>query len=494
MPAPELRLRKDVTVTRSAAGLELWDRATGFRVAVDVEGANDDALDAALADVDGDLAQGLLALGLVDDGASLAEIRERQRETRQAGVDAARADRVAAYLQKCRDHAAHYKDRKDVYAGDLATLPLLRKADVRAALHDFVFDDIDVARDLESKRIGFATSSGSTGERLQVYADAHLEELPPHGLSLWGVETKGAPNRAVFTSPRCVAFECHLGSSSMAERTRGDGTLFLNSTQDPFALSRPLVEGVARELESHRPTVLMGNPVYLNRLVRAAATFGVPLFRPQLVLSSYQFLTRRTRRLLSDALGPVVDMYAASDLGAARAGIECSNGRMHAREDHVHLEFVGGDDRADGLGTAVATATGNGVMALVRYVLGDVGRFVDVDCGCALSDWSVIELHGRSKDMLHLGGTWVTARQIDDVVADVDGLDLYQIVQTGPQALQVSAVAEPGVDVDVDGLADRLRERFAVTVNVKRKDRLEPQASLKFATTRCDCAAPPELL
>src|SRR5690606_26414390 len=112
----------------------------------------------------------------------------------------------------------------------------------------------------------------------------------------------------------CAGFECHLGMTSKAQRTRGS-TLPLNSCDDPFAISDEEVRAIIGEMSDYRPRVLFVNPWYAVVLLRRARALALTLPDVDVVLTSYQYLTRRHRQLLREGFGaPVFSYYGATDL------------------------------------------------------------------------------------------------------------------------------------------------------------------------------------
>lgn len=491
------RLRSEIEVTRTPDGVELWDRATGFRIALEGECA---FLEQPAAAVEGDASwEELSRVGLVDEGLTLDEVSTRQREARQELAEEARQQRLAELVQFAVARVPYYRARQTGYAfpeGEWESLPFLCKADVRAHFPEgLLADGVDVPKGLADGSLAFATTSGTTGERLQVLADMDLPSFPLVFERLWEVGPFDAPPRtAVLTSPACLGTECHLGRRTFEERLREGNTLFLNSVENPFFLKADLLRNIADELARLAPTFLLANPIYLHWALRRAKEWSVEFPKVPVVLSSYQFLPSASRRAIPQRLGArVYDYYAASDLGGCRVGVECRRGRMHVREDQTHVEVLplaGGG--ALSFGTLTVSTVANRVVPLVRYRLGDVGRFSGEECDCEVADWRCLELHGRAKDLLRIGGRWVSTREVDGALADVPGLDFYQLVQTGESEARVQAVPSLDQALDVGAMKERLAGLGLGSVRVEQTGSLEPESSGKFRLTGSRHLSPPE--
>jgi phenylacetate-CoA ligase len=493
-----MRLRGDVLVTARSSGLELWDQSTGLRFELPADPPE-------LERLEGAAWEDLQALGLVDEGLTHEQILARQAPFRVAAATQGRSDRLKQLLRFATEKVPFYRQRRSAYAAelvgegdDLQELPLLRKADVRAQFDALLADGIDVAAGLESGALALSTTSGTTGEKLQVVSDMGLHGYPPNFPWIWVLPPiEGMAWTGVFTSPSCSATECHLGLRTFEERTRGGNTLFLNSTEDLFGLKRPLIENVLEELHRLRPTFLLCNPIYLHWLARRAAELSLPIPHIPVVLSSYQYLPELSRRAIERLLKTkVYDYYAASDLGGCRAGVECDHHRVHVREDQSHLEVLGPDGplAAGELGAIAVTTVASRVMPLVRYLVGDLGRFT-APCDCPFADWRTIELHGRARDLLRVGERWVTTRDVDQVLAQSKGVDFYRVTQTASDTLQVAVVPSGLEPVDAAHLVGLLREQLGVAaVAVKQVARLDPEESMKFRLTESKIVAPREFL
>ena len=488
-----IALRKSVEVVARGHESEIVDHDTGLTLTVEGFSLSEEGADA------------LRALGLLEEGLSLEEVRARQRPVRREALEQQRLQQWRELVAFVAEKVPYYRARAEAYdadsidaLADVAGLPLMRKADVRANFpHGLVAEGVDVGRGIEAGALELAGSSGTTEERLQVVSDMELTSMPGDFEALWHLPESDAPRTAVLTSPTCMGTQCHLGLAPYEKRLRQQFTLFLNSTPDLFSTPKSTLENVAEELARFSPDMLLVNPVYLHWFARRAKELGVALPRPKIILSCYQYLTKFQRRALSELMGvPVYDYYGSTDLGGARTAVECDRGRLHVREDHVCVEVLGQDGpRPTGeLGALAVTALANRVMPLVRYLVGDVGRLVEHECGCLISDWACLELHGRSKDMLWLGNRWVTTRQVDDAVSPVSGIDFYRCDQVGPSELRVQVVPSLERAFEPKELEDRLRGGLGVErVRVVTVSRLEPEPSLKYRLTECKIAQPPEL-
>lgn len=457
-----MRLRTSIEVSEHEGGLKVRDAATGLELVLGADAgplvaqllqAGEEHVSTGDAEV-ADFYERLTAIGLSRD------LPEPEAVTRQgAFVLAQTAERelpsVVATLRHAVTvssfHRARLSPLLDTVHGveDLERLPLMTKDDLRANFPEGLVQ-LDVMKaGLDTGELLFATTSGTTGDRLQVVSDTRLPRFPPDFLTSWDVgafEPGVVPRTAVFTSPVCAGPICHLGRVPMAERIVSGATLYLNSSDDIFSLDRELGGNVLDELEAFDPHFLFVNPVYLAVLVARAQEWGRTLPRPRAIVSCYQYLSRCQRKVLSAAFGcPIYDLYSATDLGGAIIANTCRYGSLHVRLDQVFVELV-----RDGRGVApgelgrIAVTSHHPIMPLVRYVVGDVGRWEGTPCRCGLGSQSPrLTVEGRARDVLRVGTKLVTARDVDEALAVVDGIGFYQLVETAPGEFTLTLVPHP---------------------------------------------------
>lgn len=452
----------------------------------------DDELAAAL----DELIEQLASLGLLRDGREHADIDRAQKRWRAEERSVERFAEALTAITRAYERVPLHHDRMaaagvspaDITDADaLRRIPPMTKADVRRAFPDgLVARDVDVKQLLADGKITIGATSGTSEERLQVLFDWSRGGLPERAHELWGLSPdRRLSSGAVFTTPVCAGFECHLGSSTPAERTRGT-TLTLNSSEDVFGLSDVEVRAIVGELADHKPDVLFLHPWYGAWLTLRARALGVSLHTPTVVLTSYQLLTRRHRVMLSEGFGaPVFSYWGATDLGGPLLGVGCHQGQLHVREDQVFVEVEAPPGER---GTLLVTLLHEPVMPLVRYRISDVARLLDEPCRCALGgEWQTIELHGRARDCLaSADGQLLTSRDVDEALGD-DGPDFWRLAQTAQDAYTLEVLGALG-----DGPHARLRALLGdgARLRVVPVKRFAPERSLKFRQTWSELGSP----
>lgn len=476
---------------REACELELLDRRTGFHVSVEADEGVHLEHNGGLSD---ETLRFLEPLGFLDD-APLPALRKRQRPFRTQLRQEARNEFVRDFLEYAKREVPFYRanSQYDISSRilctcDLRRLPTLKKSDLRDNFMRLLAECMDMPLGLANGRFSIARTSGTTDERVQVVSDASLDRVPPDYENFWGVNFSGrTPRTAILTTPLCSATECHLGQSTMEERTKFGIVLYLNSTEDLFSAPDTLIQNFAEELWLFRPEILLVNPFYLLWFALEAQRLGIGLPPVDLILTSYQFTSKGQVRALQNMFAAkVYNSYTATELSGCTAGVQCKNGNWHVCENHSVLEIIDQETAlpTEGIGSILVTPAAGRVMPLIRYEIGDLGRFVDVDCDCPLSDWQCFEFHGRKKDVLNFGGAAFTTKQVDDVISEVEHVNFYRCTQIGDARLIVDFIPAPGFSVSERKIAEKIRSTLPVDeIIVRRVSRLEPEPSMKFRLT-----------
>lgn len=450
-------LRSDVDILEGEQDATVIDRETGLQLVVSREIA---ALLSRLRaqtvvpshDAHADALVGFLdRLGLTGN-TTPAETRRRQAEFILFDASEVELPRARATIERAYRETALHRDhlRASPPVGpdwQLAALPLLHKSDLRRHFpRGLTVDSLDLGAALRTGDLMLTSTSGSTGERLQVYSDTRVPRIPDTVLDLWKLAPRGTrPLRtAVLTSPGCTSGVCTRRNASFEERLSFEHTLFLESAKDPFDLTRAQVETALDDMARFSPDLWLVNPVYLALLTRAAERLGLQLPSVGAIVSTYQSLSVCQARQLARAYrAKVFEVYAATELGGSQVGVTCEHGAMHVRLDHVYLEIVrNGREVAPGaLGNPVVT-THHPSMPLARYALTDLVRYSLTPCPCGVgSAWPTIVVEGRERDVIVRPGKLVTPRQVDQALGSLPLL-LYQLTETKPGHFVLSVVSD----------------------------------------------------
>jgi phenylacetate-CoA ligase len=197
----------------------------------------------------------------------------------------------------------------------------------------------------------------------------------------------------------------------------------------------PLPELVAR-LERHRPDELHGYPSALA-LLAVEQIEGRLHIAPGFVSTSSEVRTPEMAALIEEAWGVApFDVLGVTEAGIMAADCPAHVG-MHVFEDQVMAEVLDDEDRpvADGEpGRLVITPLGLRTLPLIRYDTGDLVRATIAPCSCGRPYMRLLEVQGRSDDILHLparagGEVAVHPMVVRSPLAAARGVAQYQVVR-----------------------------------------------------------------
>lgn len=362
----------------------------------------------------------------VFDALRLADASLDITATQRLGARAIRtrqASRLRALLDAARSGTRFWRERLPASLPDggaeidLATLPVLTKAQLMArfddavaqpevtlaGLREFVSDPARVGEAFLGRYIVWE-SSGTSGESGIFVQDAAtmavldaLEALRRHTLRPMRrlFDPLYLSERLVFVGATCG----HFASVVSVERLRRLNP-WMGMAYHTLSIMRPTIEIVA-ELNALQPSILVSYPTAVALLADQARS-GALQIRPAEIWTGGETLTADVRRHIEQTFGcPVRNSYGASEF--LSIGWECAEGAMHVNADWVILEPV--DERMQPVPpgtvshTTLLTNLANHLQPLIRYDLGDRLRVQPGACACG-SPLPVIEVQGRQDDPL----------------------------------------------------------------------------------------------
>jgi len=437
-------------------------------------------------DVEPEVVEALLAafaeLALLAEPAATSEqLRDRQRAARRRHYDDLRRDKLRGLLTRLRElpYYARTLPAADDGPPDLAGLPVLTKAAVRACFDEFL------PASLPAGEVRWMSTSGTTGERQQIVrSQDDWEASQPW---TWGlnrtIQAALGERYCRLTTPFCNGNECHLRGASRAERTHGR-RLSLESGLDIASLAPARIEHMAAELREHEPAYVLADPSYLAMFADQALRLRLRLPRPRFVLTAYELSSALHRRIIERAFEcPVYDAYGATEYGAV--AVQCEAGRYHVNPECFIVELAA-SDAGDDAGELRITTLDKQLMPLLRYATGDLARPANAPCTCAWSETDTLaSLEGRAVDSVRsTEGRRLTAGAIDRAAASAAvGIVSYCLVQRGEASYRLEYL--PAEDHRERSLPDVLAALRAVLgpgaqLRADRCRELLPASSGKF--------------
>lgn len=397
----------------------------------------------------------------------LADAR-RAKKGGERAMAARQRTRLAELVAWARARSPYYRRLyRDLPAeAELTALPVTRKSELMAAFDDWVTDPavtFEAARAFadDPARIGqpfagrytLTTTSGTTGTHGIFLQDARSAEVTGAMLArmlLGWLSVRDVARIARGGGRMALVAPAggHFASTVAAARLRGRRRVAVLSVQQPL-------DELVVQLDAFRPAVLAPY-ASVGALLAGAAEAGRLRARPALVVLSAEGLPAPEYARIAAALGAKVrTSYACNECPFLSYG--CSENWMHLNADWAVLEPV--DERyrpvppGQGSHTVLLTNLANRVQPILRYDLGDAVVVRPDACPCG-DPGPAVRVQGRAADLLTFprpGGDPVTLAPLPlaTLLEAVPGLELFQIVQSGPDALRVRMRPAPGVDPDV---------------------------------------------
>jgi phenylacetate-CoA ligase len=329
-----------------------------------------------------------------------------------------------------------------------AALPELSKSDIRAHFPNGVVPrELDLEAALARNEIAFVKTSGTADESLMnIWNQAWWNESERASWSLNAHAARvctGSHREAILASALSVGPRSKGLPVPRSERMLRH-FLFLNEYGSTAEWPQGHENRIRAELADYAPAVLEANPSLLARFSRWAWREGKVLFQPRLITLTYEFPSavqlRAIRRVFSS---PIASSYGSTEAGYVL--MECEHGRLHQNSDFCRIDLVPVEGMEDpNVGRILATTLGNQWFPLLRFEIGDLARVSTKPCPCGRA-FGVIasSIEGRLLS-LFVGSRnrLITHRQLDEMIASVEGIGEYRLDQSAPGSVLLRLVAD----------------------------------------------------
>lgn len=419
--------------------VELWSKADAGTPSETSEIAEDD--DTLVA------AERFRDLGWVDDGRGRAEQDAAARARWHRENRDALRETLAFAAESMPMYAGRIPPSADLDA--LTRIPILTKAGLRSAFPAGYARNLpELYRGIQSGRFSIHDSSGTTSdERSRVVCDARRFELALASgqfinRHMWPSITV---RRAMFTTLHCSGLMCARDMPQMEMRT--GAVLTLLPPEDPIAPTSEEITRTLREITVYGADVLRVDPVYLAHLTWAALDHGIELPQMRYIDTSFEYLSKLHRRLLSRAWQcPVFSDYAATEIRGIPM-VECEHHTYHVNDRFIHLEVLrdGKPARPGEVGRVIATLL-RSRLPLVRFDTGDLMIAADPNatCPCGGVQSIVGRIAGRARDTVVTPERRVlTTADVDDALAAAEGVRFYQLVRSSQDDFTLTVTSDP---------------------------------------------------
>jgi phenylacetate-CoA ligase len=321
---------------------------------------------------------------------------------------------------------------------DLPLLPVVSKADLRRAPGSFL-----AGGELRWHTRLLESTSGSTGEPVTVTSTAALQRAYLAAREVrsfrWAGTSLLLPKATIGGRPVVPRAD----SPGPYDRfNRAERQCYLSA----FHISPRTASAYVAALGRHGARVLTGYASSYFSLARMMLAQGLALdYQPDCLVLCADQATAEMKAVISQAFrARPYEEYGSVE--NAVLATECEHGSLHAHPDFGILEIVddvGRPVRQGQEGRIVCTSLLNCVQPLIRYDLGDVGRWSGRRCPCGRDQLPVLEeIVGRIEDVV----TGADGREIVRLCSlqNVPRVLASQVVQYRADAITVRVVAADG--------------------------------------------------
>jgi phenylacetate-CoA ligase len=168
---------------------------------------------------------------------------------------------------------------------------------------------------------------------------------------------------------------------------------------------------------------------------------------------------------------PVYDHYGCCELPWIAAQCERKGG-LHVNAERVGVEFVAENNYAvqqGEWGSALITRYDDFVFPLIRYQLGDTGRFLKETCSCGRTLPLIDQVKGRTTDMIRLPSGRILSGDYLTTIFDAypDAVQGFRVIQRKDDSILVEYV--PGLGPNQENQRNIQRAEMALKDKVKQE-------------------------
>jgi phenylacetate-CoA ligase len=375
-----------------------------------------------------------------------------------------RVQLVSSAYKNTRFYKEYY-DKKGFHPDMLVTesdwekVPILEKKMIREHSDELVAEGID------TKKLGRATTGGTTGTPLKVYKDknSHYEVLGWRAFSWYGI------------SPADNVGQIYRNVPQSSLRRLINRLIWWPTKRaycDASTLTDKNIEDFIADIKKQQTVWLVGYCGALEYLAGYVLKHEIRLNSIRLVWSTSSPLTMTVRKKLESAFlhAKVMDQYGCCEMPNI-AVQKPDEPFLTINSDFVHVDIV--DEKNHLLnesheyGDILITDLKSAVYPLIKYRLGDKSRIIKTIQESADGFPKLEFVQGRISDaLLFPDGTFVDGSYLTTICDNyVDLVDSYQVFQKMDYSVELKIVLKPGCQRDDRRISDILTTLIIKTKN-----------------------------
>lgn len=342
-------------------------------------------------------------------------------------------------------------DPRTMTLDDFQRLPVLSKRDIQAHRDSLIAQGFP-----EDQRVKNQTG-GSTGSPLQFFVDkerfdSRMASTERH--NLWAGMRPGD-----WYAHLWGARLDQIVDGSLRARLRNE-LLYRGIELNTSSISDKDWAGFIAGVRRKRPRFLLA---YANSAVLFAGYLernAITDIRFDAIITTAEVLLPEQRTRLETFFGAqVFNRYGCREVSIIASECERHFG-MHVNADALFVEVVPDPAVPAGSGKLLVTDLYNRSMPLIRYEIGDVGRWADRACACGRGLPVLADVQGRITDFLTLAdGRKISGPSLTLVVADMPDVQQVQFVQKKIDSIVLRVVPGRGYG---DSTRQELRKRLGL--------------------------------
>ena len=308
-------------------------------------------------------------------------------------------------------------------------------------------------------------------ERCGADSGGHPATIRSQLRELWSANGK---RRSVVRKLRSQIVREYFWRDRVMRSLGVDGTAVQSASLDKYLV----------ELGEWRPQLLACLPVYAHVLarhqLRSSSKCNVAVVRP-----SGGKMTEEMRRTVESAFSAVVrENYGTAELGTI--AFDCEYSRyQHLLTELFYVEIVRGSrpTREEELGELLITDLRNSAAPLIRYAVGDVGRWHSGPCKCGFEGLLFSVSGTVVETIVTPAGRAFGPDEVVDFFLAQPGIDYVKIIQRGTAQFVLEYVPAPDAPAPADEELGGTFSAFLgypVQLTMREVRRIAPERSGKY--------------
>lgn len=303
----------------------------------------------------------------------------------------------------------------------LNSLPIVDKQLINVNYKSFFNPDPN--RPFQKKKTG-----GSTGAPFYYYVDKdHLSWFWAHIYYFWNLYGGYNPGDPYVT----------IAGNSLRTTNRQISESVYHLLQNNYFIKGDVIDRDMKVAEKRirKAVILYGYPSSIQNIIHLKPEIPNLFQNLKAIFTTSEQLTSQQRKDIENAFGkPVFDMYGANDGGILTC--ECTE------HDGYHINMlnclVENFENEYSMEELLLTNLSSYSFPFVRYRVGDLGTITDNCCKCGLSWPKIIDLKGRTRDLIKLpSGGVIHGSYFNNIFYRYPSIDGYQIVQHKDYSLEI---------------------------------------------------------